>query len=430
METGDLHIQSQLALADLDGNRDLEIAAGTKTAVTDGQGRVFIWHHTGALLTGWPKSVAWNTQYATNVSSVGTIALADIDGDQGLEILAGSTNNTAGYTGSNPPPSPNLYAWHVNGSLVAGQWPTWYSKAGFYGLIAAGDLNGDGIADIEVGRDHHFLNVYASDGNPLPGWPIETYLNGNSGRYDVDERIEYSEAAPVIADLEGDGEREFIVAGFVAGPGATPFHNSAVLVLEPDGTRRPGWETPALGAGILNQYEMAIQAPAIADLDQDGQLEIIVTTNDGWIRAYKADKTVLWAFNFTQGAVLVATEPVVGDIDGDGSLEVLFGTRVPSRQEGIYYNGPVGLWALEADGRVMPGFPLPVPTPGMFGAPTLADLDGDGQAGNPGRRQGRAGYGMGHSNLLRPAAIALANRPPRLAPQRDLYLADPSGSQF
>ena len=65
LNTGDKHIQSQLAVADLDRDGDLEILAGTKTPNTDGQGRVFAWHHTGALLNGWPKSVAWDTQYAT-----------------------------------------------------------------------------------------------------------------------------------------------------------------------------------------------------------------------------------------------------------------------------------------------------------------------------------------------------------------------------
>lgn len=379
LKTGDKHIQSQIALADLDKDGDLEIAAGTKTPVSDGQGRVFLWHHSGALVGGWPKSVAWNTQYANNESSVSTIVLADIDGDADLEILAGTSNNTAGYSGPTPPASPNLYAWHVNGSLAAGQWPTWHNTAGIYGSIAAGDLNGDGIAEVEVGRDHHFLNVYAADGRSLSGWPVETYVNRNSGRYDLDEHIDYPLSAPTIADLDGDGQMEYIIAGFVGGPGAALLHNSALLVLEPNGTRRPGWETPALGAGILNLEDMSVQAPAVADLDNDGQLEIIVTTNDGWIRAYKANKAILWSFNYTQGDVLGATEPVVGDIDGDGTLEVLFGTRVPTRQAGIYYAGPVGLWALEANGTVTPGFPLPIPTPGMIGAPTLDDLDGDGK---------------------------------------------------
>ena len=57
----------------------------------------------------------------------------------------------------------------MDGSLVSGQWPTWYSTAGIYGFIATGDLNGDGLADVEVGRDHHFLTVYDTAGNPLPG---------------------------------------------------------------------------------------------------------------------------------------------------------------------------------------------------------------------------------------------------------------------
>jgi uncharacterized repeat protein (TIGR01451 family) len=172
---------------------------------------------------------------------------------------------------------------------------------------------------------------------------------------------------------------EIIVTGHVKGPGELPDVklNSALLVLEPDGTRRPGWETAALGNGILAQADLPWQGPAVADLDGDGKLEIVVATEDGWIRAYKADKTLLWAFNYTQGATLFATDPVIGDIDGDGNLEVVFGTYVP---EAIASDkdGPVGLWALQANGTVVSGFPLVIPTPGIRSAPTLADLDKDG----------------------------------------------------
>ena len=45
--TGDERIQGNLAVADLDGDGGLEIVAGTKTPVLDGQGRVFIWHSNG-----------------------------------------------------------------------------------------------------------------------------------------------------------------------------------------------------------------------------------------------------------------------------------------------------------------------------------------------------------------------------------------------
>jgi len=56
---------------------------------------------------------------------------------------------------------------------------------------------------------------------------------------------------------------------------------------------------------------------------------------------------------------------------------MVFGTYVPL-QPGGNWDGPVGLWALQADGTVAPGFPLAIPTPGVRSAPTLADLDGDG----------------------------------------------------
>jgi uncharacterized repeat protein (TIGR01451 family) len=379
LPTGDWLVVSQIAVADLDNDGNLEIVAGTRTLTTDGGCHVFVWRPTGALLNGWPQTVAWNNQYSYNDCSITSVVLADIDGDHALEILASTSDN-----GARDPYAdiavPNLYAWRANGSLVPGNWPNWHTTAGIYGAVAAGDLNGDGKSDVVVGRDYLYLYAYAPNGAFLPGWPIKTYVKGNGGNYDVDARIEYSVNAPIIADLEGDGRPEIIVAGHVKGPGGPDdvVLNSGLLVLEPDGRRRPGWESAALGNGVLAQEDLPWQAPAVADLNRDGQLEIVVATHDGWIRAHKADKTLLWAFNYTQGATLFAGDPVIGDIDGNGTQEIVFATYVPLLKDSDR-DGPVGLWALEADGTVVPGFPLPVSTPGVRAAPTLADLDGDGK---------------------------------------------------
>jgi hypothetical protein len=179
--------------------------------------------------------------------------------------------------------------------------------------------------------------------------------------------------------LDGNGSQEVVVVGHVKGPGNLDVKlNSALLVLNSDGTRFPGWQSAALGSGLLAQADLPWQGAAVGDLNSDGQLEIVVATEDGYIRAYRSNSNQpIWAFNYTQGATLFGTDPVIGDIDDDGALEILFGTYVPELN-GTDKDGPIGLWALEANGSIVQGFPLPVPTPGMRSAPTLADLDKDG----------------------------------------------------
>jgi uncharacterized repeat protein (TIGR01451 family) len=370
LQTGDNSIFGQIALGDLDGDNDLEIVAGTQAAVPGRSGRVFIWHHTGTILEGWPKAVAWS-QYASGVSDVRSVVLTDIDNDDDLEVLAGTTNNIINYSGTSPPDSPNLYAWNADGSSVPGDWPN--GTPAIFGAIAAGDLNGDGTANVIAGRDHHFVYAYASDGSHLQGWPVATFLDANTGRVNQDTRIVHFNSAPAIADLDQDGIPEYIVAGNVKYPGDLAVRNSGLLVLKPNGERKQRWETAAIGNGILYQRLLPRKAPAIGDLDQDGELEIVVATYDGWIRAYKADQSILWAYDFARGDRLFASEAVIGDIDGDSAPEIIFGTYDPTRR-----SQSVGLWGLEADGTPISGFPLAAGAVGIRAAPTLADLDSDG----------------------------------------------------
>ncbi|HRQ40147.1 MAG TPA: VCBS repeat-containing protein [Chloroflexota bacterium] len=374
---GTPRINGPLAVGDMDGDGLLEIAAGTRgTSSSPGQrGKVFVWHANGSLAVGWPKEMAWNEQFGSGLPEVLTVAMANMTGDDRLELIAGTSNN-ASAGGTPQDPTHNLYAFFGNGVLLPG-FPTEYRRAGIWGFVGAADLNGDGYAEILTGRDHAFVHAYNAQGNPLPAWPVESPVNPNDpqGLF-----LEFTRDAPSMGDLDGDGDIEIIIAGKVRDPNQNrDVTNSGLLVLKANGQREPGWQVAKLGgAPIFNDF-LPTQAPALADLDDDGELEIVVGMLDGTIRMYQANGSLVWQYDFAQGRRLFASEPVIGDVTGDGRPDILFGTYSPDGSA----NAQARLHGLNASGQPLPGFPLSLghegqsDKQGLRAAPTLADLDGD-----------------------------------------------------
>lgn len=376
---GTPRINGPLAIGDVDGDGDPEIAAGTRgTGTGVGQrGRVFVWQANGAIVTGWPKEMAWNVQFGSGLPEVNTVAMANLVGNGGLEIVAGTSNNSSNG-GTPDDPTHNLYAYQANGTVLTG-FPTQYRRAGIWGFVGLANTTGSGYAQIFTGRDHSFLHAYNAQGSPFQKWPAPAYVYNSQPRGLF---MEFTRDAPSIGDIDNDGTFEIVIAGKVRDPNQNrAVIGSAVWVLQANGQRKPGWYNAKLGgAPLLNVSDFPpTQSPALADLNGDGDLEIIVGLLDGTMRAYHPDGTLMWVYDFAQGQTLSASEPVIGDVTGDGSLDIIFGTYSPDSSD----NNLARLIGLNASGQPLAGFPLTLNSEGtsakqgLRAAPTLADLDGD-----------------------------------------------------
>ncbi|GAB4530068.1 MAG: hypothetical protein Fur0018_17100 [Anaerolineales bacterium] len=372
-------INGPLAAADIDNDGQIEIVAATRGLSNQPgkRGKVFAWHASGSLLPGWPKEMDWNSTYGQGRAEVYSVALAHVLPGNMLQIIAGTSNNAANG-GDFGQDTRNLYVWNPNGSLVAG-FPTWYRTAGIWGQVAAVDITGDNLANPITGRDQIYLHAYDNQGQPLSGWPVRTYVDITRTTWDVHPYLEFTRAAPAIGDVNRDGTPDIVAAGHMRNP-ATGHQVTAagVLVLEPDGSRLAGWEQAKLaGAPLASDYDPS-QAPTLADLNGNGDLEIIVPFFDGVLRVYHPDGSLWWQYDYARGHILYASEVAVGDVTGDGSLDLVFGTYSPDGSANAF----VGVHALSANGTPLNGFPLALsaesgPQWGVRAAPTLTDLDGD-----------------------------------------------------
>lgn len=370
-------INGPLAIGDVDNDGAPEIVAGTQgTGAAEGQrGRVFVWHGDGTIVTGWPQEMAWNVQFGSGLPEVLTVALANMTGTTALEIIAGTSNNSSNG-GTPDDPTHNLYVYQANGLILSG-FPTQYRRAGIWGFVGLADIDNNGYAEIFTGRDHSFLHGYNAYGIPFQKWPAQARVYNS---YHDSLFMEFTRDGPAIGDIDNDGSYEIVIAGKVRDPNQNrAVMGSAVWVLQADGRRKPGWYNAKLaGTPVFTDFPPT-QSPALADLNSDGDLEIIVGLLDGTLRAYHPNGYLLWNYDFAQGATLFATEPVIGDVTGDGQLDVLFGTYSPDESA----NDLARLVGLDASGQPLPGFPRTLTyengadKQGLRAAPTLADLDGD-----------------------------------------------------
>lgn len=385
-EHGSSRMYASAVAGDMDGDGDVEIAVGSDADSDHGQ-NIAVYDHTGELLAGWPVTFG--------DSEVRSIAAADIDGDGIVEVLVNKTNQ-----------GPATAVYELDGTFHPG-WPQvdgschpgggaedCWDFGGYNQNIGAGDVDGDGVMDVISSYDAIGFGVFSGEGTPFPTHDsfadrvitsVEAYhdLELSQQGWGTGDRSEFTYSPPVLADIDGDGDLEYVLAGDHEHSDSTDNQGTTLWVLNHDMTRPTGWDPPKdsgppIDPGMLGGNIVPLApAPAVADLDGQPGLEIVVPTYDGSMHAYASDGSELWTYAFaTSGSPYVgASEALIVDLDGDGSPEIVFTTY--SSGDFGEPDTPAHLMVLSSAGEELHRIELFAR--GSMAAPAVADLDGDGE---------------------------------------------------
>jgi hypothetical protein len=278
-------------LTDLDGDGTFDLVFGN----ADGPLKYFV-------NTGTPNIPVWEE----NISLFGGVLdpggasnpyLFDFDADGDLDLFTGSQIGDIKYyknTGTVTGP-----AWEENSEYFTSL------KHSIYSAVAVGDVNADGLPDAIVGD--------------LSG---KLYYHRNTGfGFTLVEAALQSVAlggwsAPRLVDFDSDGDFD-IIAGS---------ENGKLNYIENQGSAgNPVWVLISAYFGSLDVGSNCV--PAIADLDYDGDLDMLCGTMFGDIIWFE-NQNGSWVENLSMIFGIIGEQnasPSFGDLDGDGDQDLVLG---------------------------------------------------------------------------------------------------------
>ncbi len=241
-------------------------------------------------------------------------ALVDVDGDGDMDLVAGSSSGA-------------LFFWRngTNGTsgtftaVTGASSPFNGINIGFQSHPAFFDMDQDGDADLVIGNEGGALVTYRNGTNGASG--AFTVLSGASNPFNGGTAAG-GFAAPSFVDLDLDGDLDLFLTG-EAGTIAFYQNNGGAFSLV------TGASNPFNGVDYGRWAK-----PAFADMDGDGDLDMILGEYAGRLDFYRngTDGTS-GSFTIVAGAsnpfngvdVGFVSGPEFGDIDGDGDLDLVAG---------------------------------------------------------------------------------------------------------
>ena len=305
--------------------------------------------------------------YASGGENAAAIALTDINGDGKLDLLVANEVDSNG----------NWMDGSV-ASVLLGNGDGTFQPAVSYGsgevegsFIAFADVNGDGKPDVIMANA-------CSDNYTCTTGAVSVLLGNGDGTlrggidYNSNGWASYSVA---IADVNGDGKPDLLLANQCASSGSCANGTASVLLGNGDGTFQPG---VSYNSGGQNAF-----AVAAVDVNGDGKLDLLLVnecTNNcanGSVSVLlgNGDGTFQPAVSYGS-AGLYAYSLAVGDVNGDGKPDLIISNQCNNNNS--CSNGVVSVLLGNGDGTFQAAVPYNTGAIQAFSV-AVADVNGDGK---------------------------------------------------
>src|SRR3989344_982843 len=383
-----------VAVYDLDSDGKKEVIAYPAVSLSGARlTDIYVYDSGGMILPGWPQSIK---SYGGISIAVGNLASSKTNI---LNAILITTEN-------------ELYVFDIYGKILNG-WPV--GITGKYPVSSASatiaDIDLDGVNEIIYHGSKGLMYVLGPDGKSKNPFPLST----NSL---------YTYTKEAVADIDLDGKKEIVSIYYVQS--GQYILDSVLNVFDTNGKSLNGWPKVLNSVDMRNFIYPLNIAPAIGNIDNDPQLEVIVqdksngnlysfnydgskpslnwpmifstnalfsqitvanidndpqdeivfSTPSSWLNVIKGDRTYVsgWPVKVSGGGIVT-----VGDIDGDGVVEVLATNGFYDSNKKVWV---ASLLAFHNDGTLVNGFPLygnPSTTSFNNAAPIITDLDVNGE---------------------------------------------------
>ena len=367
--SGGLYAQS-VALGDLNGDGKLDIATTNECQSNTGCQNG---NSTGILLGNGDGTFQLNASYAAGTSnfeemegpSLSTVSLADTNGDGKLDVLV--TNSCSGADFDCGVGAVNVLLGYGDGTLQAG---IIYPVTGSANGLATADVNGDGKPDVIVANE---CNTDCSAGT------VSILINNGDGTFQTGNTYpsggQYTLWA-AAGDLNGDGKADIVLSNQCGVPNVCSSSSVSVLLGNGDGTFQSATSyslTSTNGQSIVlgdvngdGKLDVVVVFQCDNNNCNSGGADVLLGNGDGTFQP---------AVDYSAGG-LYTLGASIGDVNGDGKADLVLISECNSSNNCT--NGVASVLLGNGDGTFQPAVTystIGVDANSM----QLADLNGDGK---------------------------------------------------